>query len=72
MSLPDSLELYKNLVAEYGLSIFPDLQQIEQRIAKLETRNDALIKALSDIELSTFDSMTAALARVAIDRNCEE
>lgn len=72
MSTPDSLELYKNLVQIYGLSIFPDLQQIEQRISKLEATNKELIKSLTDIELSTFDSMTAALARVAIDRNCEE
>lgn len=72
MSAPDSLELYKNLVQIYGLSIFPDLQQIEQRIYKLEAINKELIKSLTDIELSTFDSMTAALARVAIDRNCEE
>ena len=39
-----------------------------RRVEKLEQQRDALLAALEDIERSTFDAMTAALARVAISK----
>jgi len=44
------------------------IDEQDKKLAKLEALNVELFAALNNIEVSTHDAMTAALARAAIDK----